>query len=71
MKKIVFFTLATFALLAVASCEKNLDIPQKGVTAYETFVQGTMKLKNAKIRIISTDVEVVLASTTEYTDFQY
>ena len=37
MKKIVFFTLATFALLAVASCEKNLDIPQKGVTAYETF----------------------------------
>ena len=37
MKKIVFFTLATLALLAVASCEKNLDIPQKGVTAYETF----------------------------------
>ena len=37
MKKIVFFTLATFALLAVASCEKNLDIPQKGVVAYETF----------------------------------
>jgi len=37
MKKIVFFTLATFALLAVASCEKNLDIPQKGVTSYETF----------------------------------
>ena len=37
MKKIVFFTLASFALLAVASCEKNLDIPQKGVTAYETF----------------------------------
>ena len=41
------------------------------VVAYETFVQGTMKLKNAKIRIITTDVEVVLASTTKYTDFQY
>ena len=39
MKKILYFTLATFALLAVASCEKNLDIPQKGVTAIETFYQ--------------------------------
>ena len=37
MKKIFYFTLATFALLAVSSCEKNLDIPQKGVTAIETF----------------------------------
>ena len=39
MKKILFFALATLALLAVASCEKNLDIPQKGVTAIETFYQ--------------------------------
>ena len=39
MKKILYFALATFALLAVASCEKNLDIPQKGVTAIETFYQ--------------------------------
>ena len=39
MKKIFYFTLATFALLAVSSCEKNLDIPQKGVTAIETFYQ--------------------------------
>ena len=37
MKKILYFTLAASALLAVASCEKNLDIPQKGVTAIETF----------------------------------
>ncbi len=41
------------------------------VTAYETFVQGTMNLKNAKIRIITTDVSVVLASTTTYTDFRF
>ena len=41
------------------------------VTAYETFVQGTMKLKDARISVISTDVEVVLVSTTEYTGFQY
>lgn len=41
------------------------------VTAYETYVQGTMNLKNAKIRIITTDVSVVLASTTTYTDFRF
>lgn len=53
-------------------CYAKATVDEAGsVTAYETFVQGTMKLKNAKIRIISTDVEVVLASTTEYTDFQY
>lgn len=37
MKKIVYFTIAIITLIAVASCEKNLDIPQKGVTAYENF----------------------------------
>ena len=53
-------------------CYAKATIDGSGsVVAYETYVQGTMRLKNAKIRIISTDVEVVLASTTQYTDFQY
>ena len=39
MKKIVYSILAVAALFAAVSCEKNLDIPQKGVTAYETFYQ--------------------------------
>ncbi|MBQ6066964.1 MAG: hypothetical protein IJK89_09080 [Clostridia bacterium] len=41
------------------------------VTGYETFVKGTMNLRNAKIKVITTDVSVVLASTTTYTDFKY
>ena len=39
MKKIVYSVLAIAALLMGVSCEKNLDIPQKGVTAIETFYQ--------------------------------
>ena len=39
MKKIVYSVLAFAALITVASCEKYLDIPQKGVTAIETFYQ--------------------------------
>lgn len=41
------------------------------VTGYETFVKGVMNLRNAKIKVITTDVSVVLASTTTYTDFNY
>ena len=37
MKKILFSVLAVATLFAAVSCEKNLDIPQKGVSAYETF----------------------------------
>ena len=37
MKKILFSVLAVAALFTAVSCEKNLDIPQKGVSAYETF----------------------------------
>ena len=37
MKKLVYSILAVAALFAAASCEKNLDIPQKGVTSYESF----------------------------------
>ena len=39
MKKIVYSVLAIAALMTVASCEKYLDIPQKGVTAIENFYQ--------------------------------
>ncbi len=39
MKKILYPILAIAALCVAASCEKNLDIPQKGVTAYENFYQ--------------------------------
>jgi len=39
MKKIVYSVLAVAALFAAVSCEKNLDIPQKGVTAIESFYQ--------------------------------
>ena len=37
MKKIVYSIFALAALFMGVSCEKNLDIPQKGVTAYENF----------------------------------
>lgn len=37
MKKILYPVLAIACLFTVASCEKNLDIQQKGVTAYEDF----------------------------------
>ena len=37
MKKLVYSVLAVAALFATVSCEKNLDIPQKGVVAIESF----------------------------------
>lgn len=37
MKKIVYSVLAFAALMLGVSCEKNLDIPQKGVTTYDNF----------------------------------
>ena len=55
-----------------SDCFARATVDKSGnVTEYETYVKGVMKLKNAKIRIITTDVEVVLASTTRYTDFKY
>jgi len=39
MKKALYLVLALTALFTVAACESRLDIPQKGVTAYETFYQ--------------------------------
>lgn len=40
MKKIIYSILAIAAVFATASCEKNLDIPQKGVVSEETFYQS-------------------------------
>lgn len=37
MKKILYSVLAVAALFSAVSCEKNLDIPQKGVTPIEDF----------------------------------
>ena len=55
-----------------SDCFARATIDATGnVTEYETYVKGVMKLKNASIRLITTDVEVVLASTTRYTDFKY
>lgn len=53
-------------------CFAKATIDANGnVTEYETYVRGTMILKNAKVRVITTDVNAVLASTTRYTDFTY
>lgn len=54
------------------NCFAKATIDANGnVTEYETYVKGTMILKNAKVRIITTDVNAVLASTTRYIDFSY
>lgn len=37
MKKILYSILAVAAVFAVSSCEKNLEIPQKGVVSYDNF----------------------------------
>lgn len=39
MKKIIYSILAIAAVFTAISCESKLDIPQKGVTAYENFYQ--------------------------------
>ena len=53
-------------------CYAKATVDSSGaLLEYETYVKGTMILHNAKIRIITTDVIAVLASTTQYTDFRY
>lgn len=55
-----------------ANCYAKAVVDGSGnVTEYETYVEGTMNLKNAAVRVINTDVSVVLASTTKYTDMKY
>ncbi len=55
MKKIVYSVLAFAALMMGVSCEKNLDIPQKGVTTYDNFYK--------------TDADAVAALTAAYARF--
>lgn len=45
--------------------------PDGTLVEYETFVNGTMRLTNGKIRAFTTDLSIVLSSTTTYTDFQW
>ena len=40
MKKILYSILAVAAVFAVSSCEKNLDIPQKGVVSEDDFYKS-------------------------------
>ena len=47
MKKIVYSILAVGALFTAVSCEKNLDIPQKGVTAIENFYKTDADAESA------------------------
>ena len=55
MKKIVYSVLAFAALMMGVSCEKNLDIPQKGVTTYDNFYK--------------TDEDAIAALTAAYARF--
>lgn len=48
MKKIIYSILTVAAVFAVSSCEKNLDIPQKGVVAYETFYSSDADAEAAR-----------------------
>ena len=58
--------------VAFNGCYARATIDAEGnVTEYETFVKATMTLKNARVRVITTDVTAVLSSTTRYTDFSY
>ena len=47
MKKIFYSVLAVAALFTAVSCEKNLDIPQKGVSAYESFYKTDADAESA------------------------
>ena len=58
-----------------SDCTATLTVTADGtVQAYKTYVKGVMRMKIASIKegiTISTDRDVTLASTTEYTGFQY
>ena len=55
-----------------SGCYAKATITPDGVLVnYETFVNGTMRLTNGKIRGFTTDLNIVLSSTTTYTDFQW
>ncbi|MBE6813730.1 MAG: hypothetical protein E7523_12780 [Ruminococcaceae bacterium] len=55
-----------------SGCYAKATISQDGtLVGYETFVNGTMRLTKGKIRAFTTDLSIVLSSTTTYTDFQW
>lgn len=55
-----------------AGCYAKATISADGtLVEYETFVSGTMRLTNGKIRAFTTDLSIVLSSTTQYKDFQW
>ena len=72
MKKIVYSILAIAALFAAVSCEKNLDIPQKGVTAIETFYQTDEDAEAAMVAAYARFAQRVTGQdgSSIYTDFK-
>ena len=58
-----------------SDCTAEMTVDGAGrVTAYRTYVKGVMNMLNAtvkKVISINTDVAVTLASTTDYTNFDY
>ena len=55
-----------------SDCTAKLTVSADGiVSAYTTYVKGVMNLINATVTVITTDVAVTLASTTDYTNFVY
>ena len=55
-----------------SGCTAKLTVTADGqVLAYETYVMGVMRMNEAKIVGITTDLDITLASTTTYSDFSY
>ena len=55
-----------------SGCTAKLTVTADGqVLAYETYVMGVMKMKQAKMLGLTTDLTITLASTTTYSDFSY
>ena len=72
MKKIVISLFAIAGLFAAVSCEKNLDIPQKGVTAIETFYQTDEDAEAAMIAAYAQFAQRVTGQdgSSIYTDYK-
>lgn len=55
-----------------AGCYAKATISADGTPIeYETYVNGTMRLTEGKIKGFTTDLSIVLSSTTLFTDFQW
>lgn len=56
--------------LKFSNCYATATISPDGkVVSYETFVGANMILKDAKIKVVTTDLDATLNSTTKYTNF--